>query len=133
MNNQDTARQIVQAGLDQKKQQRAEEAREAKREQFEADMITACNRNCADRKKTREKEEMSAQRRAAIAAAKAKAWELKCKATNAVRGYGVLCLVVLLVSAVTKLPFWAALSLIVGGMAPLAAHIYRLYVPIKEV
>lgn len=127
------ARQIVAEGLENRKLQRAEEAREAKREQFEQDMITACNKNCADRKKTREKEEMSAQRRAAIAAAKAKAWELECKANNAVRIYGVLCLVVLLVSAVTKLPFWAAMSLIVGGTAPLAAYIYRLFVPIKEV
>ena len=127
------ARQIVAEGLENRKLQRAEEAREAKREQFEQDMITACNKNCADRKKTREKEEISAQRRAAIAAAKAKAWELECKANNAVRIYGVLCLVVLLVSAVTKLPFWAAMSLIVGGTAPLAAYIYRLFVPIKEV
>lgn len=127
------ARLIVEAGLENRKLQRAEEAREAKREQFEQDMITACNRNCADRKKTRQQEEMSAQRRAAIAAAKAKQWELECKANNAVRLYGVLCLVVLLVSAVTKLPFWAAMSLIVGGTAPLAAHIYRLFVPIKEV
>ena len=127
------ARQIVAEDLENRKLQRAEEAREAKREQFEQDMITACNRNCADRKKTREKEEMSAQRRAAIAAAKAKAWELECKANNALRLYGVMCLVVLLVSAVTKLPFWAAMSLIVGGTAPLAAYIYRLFVPIKEV
>lgn len=127
-------RRIVENGLAQKKVLRIqrEAEQEAQQEAYEQVMITACNLHCADARKEREKAEANAKRRAEIAHAKAKAWELECKTTNALRCYGILCLVVLLVCAITKLPFWAAMTLIISGLAPLAAYIYRLYVPFER-
>lgn len=51
------------------------------------------------------------------------------KADAAVRLYALICLVILLASAVTNLPLWAGVTLALGLMAVLAAYIYRLFVP----
>lgn len=53
------------------------------------------------------------------------------KADAAVRLYALICLVILLASAVTNLPLWAGVTLALGLMAVLAAYIYRLYVPLE--
>ena len=126
------ARKIVQDGLKQRKLQKQEAEREALREQFEQDMIHACNRNCAGAKVKRETMEQAKKRRAEAAACRAKAWELECKSVYARQFYGVLCLVVLLISALTRLPFWAALALIAGGAVFPLVYIFRLYNPIKR-
>lgn len=127
-------RRIVQENLDQKKVIRFqwEKEREKQQEAYEQDMITACNLHCADARKEREKAEADAQRRAQRAQAKAKAWELECKSANAVRTYGILCLVMLLISAVTKLPFIVAAAMIITGAIFPAIYIFRLYNPIKR-
>ena len=134
MNNPIENRRIVEAGLAQKKELsiQREAEREAAQEAYEQDMITACNLHCADARKERQKAEENAQRRAEIAQAKAKAVELEYKATNAVRLYAMLCLVVLLASAVTHLPFWAAMALIIPGAIFPAIYIFRLYNPIER-
>lgn len=125
-------RRIVADGLEHRKVLRMEAEKEARQEQFEADMILACNANYASAKDRRERREQIAMRRQEIARARAKAFEQECKATNAVRMYGILCLVVLLVCSVTRLPLWAAITLIMGGTVFPAAYIYRLYVPFEE-
>lgn len=51
------------------------------------------------------------------------------EADKAVRYYGVACLVILLLSAVTKLPLWAGATLALGLAAVFAAYIYRIFVP----
>lgn len=134
MNNTEENCRIVEEGLAQKKvirlQREAEQ--EARQEEYEQDMISACNTHCADAKKERLKAEQKAQRRAEIAQAKAKAVELEYKSVNAVRRYGVLCLVILLVSAVTKFPFWAALTFIISGVIFPCIYIFRLYNPIER-
>lgn len=126
-------RRIVEDGLAQKKVLRIqrEAEREAQQEAYEQDMISACNTHCADARREREKAQDNARRRAELARAKAKAWELECKAANAVRMYGILCLITLLVSATTKLPFWAAVALILGGAIFPAIYIFRLYNPLE--
>lgn len=129
---QEAARQIVSAGLEQRRQLRQEAEREARQEAYEKEMILACNLHCADARKGRESRERDAKRRAERAQARAKAVELEFKSVSAVRYYGILCLVVLLVSAVTRLPFWAAAALIAGGAIFPAVYIYRLYNPIER-
>jgi len=133
---QEEARQIVSQGLELRRIQRREEEKEAKLEQYEQDMISGCNLHCVNARKDRQsmeqdsaRKEAAAARRAERAAAKAKAWQLECKSNDALRKYGLACMVVLLVSAITKLPFWAAMALMISGAVFPAAYIYRLYVP----
>lgn len=130
--NSNEAKQIVQNGLDQRKVMRQEAEREAIREKFEQDMISACNLHCADAKEKRERREAQKRRRAEEAASRAKAWELECKRAYACQLYGVLCLVILLIAALTKFPFWAALALIAGGAVFPLVYIFRLYNPIER-
>ena len=130
--NSNEARKIVQDGLQERKIRKQEAEREALREKFEQDMIHACNVNCAGAKAKRETMEQAKKRRAEAAASRAKAWELECKSTYACQLYGILCLVVLLVSALTKFPFWAAVTLIAGGAVFPLVYIFRLYNPIKR-
>lgn len=135
--NKEEARRIVSDGLERRKQLFAEQ--EAELERYEQSMIVTCNMHCADAKLTRQQEETEkmeqkqlAQRRAAIARAKAEAARLEFKAINAVRLYFMLCLVVLLVSAVTRFPFAVAVALITGGSVFPAAYIFRLYYPLED-
>ena len=137
MSKPEEARRIVTEGLELRRISRQEAQQEARLEQYEQDMISGCNQNCVNARRDRltmeqdsARKEKAAARRAARAAAKAKAWQLECKANDAVRFYGIVCLVVLLVSAVTKLPFWAAATLMISGAIFPAAYIYRLYNPI---
>ena len=127
-------RRIVQDNLDQKKVIRFqwEKEREQQQEAYEQDMITACNLHCADARKEREKAEADARRRAQRAQAKVKKWELECKSVNAWRQYGIAALVMLLISAVTKLPFIVAAAMIITGAIFPAIYIFRLYNPIQR-
>lgn len=133
------ARRIVSEGLEHRKEDRMTAKKEAALEQYEQDMIDACNTHCADARLNREAEQNRAlerQRRIARrqewAAQAARAQQLEDKSMAAIRYYGVLCLVVLLVSAVTRFPFWAAVTVILGSAVFPAAYIFRLYYPIKE-
>lgn len=51
------------------------------------------------------------------------------KADAAVRYYGLSCLGILFLAAVTRFPLWAVLALSAGLGVILSAYIYRLYVP----
>lgn len=134
----DEAKRIVGAGLERRREARQEAEQEATLEQFEQDMIEACNQNCADAKEQhrtddanrlsqKQREERAAARRAAMAAEAAK----EMAATKAVQHYGVACLVILLVSACSRFPFWAAVTLICGLAVFPTAYIFRLYYPLK--
>ena len=105
---------------------------ERQQEAYEQDMITACNLHCADARKERAKAEAQAQRRAERAQAKAKAVELDFKSMNAWRQYGIAALVMLLISAVTQLPFIVAMAMIITGAIFPAIYIFRLYNPIQR-
>lgn len=132
-------KRIVSEGLDRRRVERAATEREGRLERYEQDMIDRCNEHCADAKRDRkiretEKQErmQRASQRAAAAKAKAEAVRREYKSVNAVRLYGIFCLVVLLVSSITRLPFSVGVALIVSGMVFPAAYIFRLYYPIQE-
>ena len=129
---------IVTEGLERRKAERAEAEREAQLDSYEQDQLAAIHQNCADARLNREVEhsrqlqyQQRIARRQAWAAQAARAQQLEDKSMAAVRYYGVLCLVVLLISALTRFPFWAAAALILGGTVFPAAYIFRLYYPLE--
>ena len=137
MSNEEKKR-IVAEGLERRKADRAEAEREARLDSYEKEQMDAIHRNCEGARLNREAEEAHMRkqqqriaRRQEWAAQAAKAQMLEDKSVAAVRYYGVLCLVVLLISALTRLPFWAAAALILGGMVFPVAYIFRLYNPIE--
>lgn len=132
MNNTEENRRIVAAGLEHRRELRMEAQREEAQEAYEQDMILACNLHCADAKKDREDRERTQQRRAEIAKAKADRVRLECKANHAVRIYGVLALVTMLVCATTPMPFYGAAAFLMGDAAIVAAYIFRLFYPIER-
>lgn len=132
MNNTEENRRIVAEGLEHRRELRLEAQREEAHEAYEQDMITACNIHCAYAKKDREDRERTQQRRAEIAKAKADRVRLECAANNAVRIYGVLALVTMLVCATTPMPFYGAAAFLMGDAAIVAAHIFRLFYPIER-
>lgn len=116
-----------------------EAAMEAELEHYEMEQLTAVHRNCENARLDREAEQTRMQekqariaRRQEWAAQEARRQMLEYKATNAVRYYGVLCLVVMLISALTQFPFYAMAALILGGAVFPAAYIFRLYYPPEE-
>ena len=134
----DEARRIVQLGLDRRKKDRQVAVREARLEKYEQDQIRFCNENCAGARLKRNAElatrrsiEEAAARKAARAAEAARQQELEDKTMAAVRYYGLTCLAVLWMCAVTRFPVWAAVTLIAGLAVFPAAYIFRLYFPLE--
>jgi len=132
------ARQIVQAGLDRRKADRETAAREAQLERYEQDQIRCCNEHSANAKVLRlmdetgrmQREQYEA-RRAAKAEALAKELEREQAATDAVKKYGVFCLVMLCLTIFTHLPMWGAITTALGMAVFPAAYIFRLYYPLE--
>lgn len=137
--NSEEAKRIVGAGLERRRTERQIAEQEACLEQYERDMIGACNEHCADAKIQRRIEEtgriskeQAETRRAARAEALAKEQAREDAAVAACRYYGLACLVILWLTAVTQFPIWAAVTLALGlGVFP-AAYIFRLYYPIER-
>lgn len=132
MHNTEENRRTVAAGLEHRRELRLEAQREEAQEAYEQDMITACNLHAADARKDREQKERKQQIRAQIAKAKADRVRLECAANNAVRIYGVLALVTMLVCATTPMPFYGAAAFLMGDAAITAAYIFRLFYPIER-
>lgn len=112
-------------------------------ETYEQAMITACNKNCSDAKKRREQEEIqltaqavSDQERKARARERLKAMQSdnrkEQKATRAVNAYLFVISGLLLLAAVTWLPFWAAITTAIGLSVILLGYVYRVFVPIES-
>lgn len=132
-------KRIVAEGLERRKAQRDAAEQEARLDSYEQAQMDAIHQNCVDARLNREAEQNRAreyqqriERRQAWAAQAAHKQMLEDKSMAAVRYYGVLCLVVMLISALTRLPFWAAAALILGGMVFPAAYIFRLYYPLED-
>lgn len=132
MHNTEENRRIVAAGLEHRRELRMEAQREEAQEAYEQDMILACNLHAADARKDREQKERTQKRRAEIAKAKADRVRVECAANHAVRIYGVLALVTMLVCATTPMPFYGAAAFLMGDAAIVAAYIFRLFYPIER-
>lgn len=121
------ARNYVEAGLVRRSIARQEREQEEKLDAYEAEMIFFCNKHSADSKKIQAKKEkcetnraMKAEKRAAMRK-KDEAAEMACTK------YGYACVAILLLSAWTPLPFYAAVALIAGLAVFPAVYIMKLF------
>lgn len=137
--NSNEARTIVQSGLERRKDDRNEAAREQQLEAYERQMICHCNEHCADAKAIRKLEETARlnqeqaearriSRKAALEAELAK----EERACEAVKRYIVICMGLLCLTAFTELPLWAVITMAIGSGVLLAAYIFRVYYPWEE-
>ena len=142
MNGQE-ARQIVEAGLKQKRIQREKRAAELENQErilrltindnHRARTIEDAWKNQKRMEADRKKQEDRAKKRAAWAKERAERVVREQKAVKACNNYLITCLVIWLASMVTRLNIFVAIALILG-LAPFpAAYIFRLYYPIEEV
>lgn len=127
------AKNIVSAGLERRRIARTKQ--EAELEAQARQLRITINDNHATRTMTEkqkaeaaiaEREKRAAARREARAAEAAREFA----AEKAVRYYGLACLIILLLCALTKLPVWAAITLAVGIAVFPAVYILRLYLPL---
>ena len=130
------ARQIVEDGLEKKKLER--ERRDAALEDQARQLRLTISGNHAERtmseiqRKAREEAE-ARERRAERVRAKAARVYRDMKVEQIVRSYGVLCLLILLLTAVTRMNSLVSIALVLGMAVFPAADIYRLYFPAEEV
>ena len=129
------ARQIVSDGLERRKEERAQ--RDAELDRQERMLRLTINGNHTDRTMS-EAQQKERQRLEAVERRKQREQERieaekRCfEAEDAVRRYGVVCLVILLMTAVTRANLWVMASLALGmGVFP-AVHIFRLFYPAEE-
>lgn len=130
------ARQIVEDGLEQKRIER--EQRDAALEDQARQLRLTISGNHAEKtlreiqRKAREEAE-ARERRAERVRAKAARVYRDMKVEQIVRSYGVLCLLILLLTAVTRLNILVSIALVLGMAVFPAVDIYRLYFPVKGV
>lgn len=130
------ARQIVEGGLEQRRIQRQKRAEELE-DQARLLRITINDNHLVkainEERNKQLKIEEDRKRREARARERAESVIRDQKASDACNSYLMACLLIMLVSAVTRLNFFVALALILGLAVFPAAYIFRLYYPIKEV
>ena len=130
------ARKIVEDGLERKRIER--EQRDAALEDQARQLRLTISGNHAEKtmseiqRKAREEAEARERRAERVRARAARAYR-EMKAEQIVRSYGVLCLLILLLTAVTRLNILVSIALILGMAVFPAVDIYRLYFPAEEV
>lgn len=134
MSNTAENKRIVQEGL---------KRRNDRLEAFENEMIRTCNQNHADALEQRQKDTetlairiVSDEERKARARERLKAMQTAQKqerdVTRALNAYLTTIVGLLLLAAVTPLPYWSAVITMLGLGVILLAHIYRIYVPLQQ-
>ena len=132
----DEARNIVTAGLERLKEDRIK--RDAALEDQARQLRQTISGNHAMKtmteiqRKSMEAEEAK-KRRAERAKAKADMVIKDMKAEDACRKYGIACLVILILTAISNMNVFFSISLALGLAVFPAVYIYRLYVPLEEV
>ena len=123
-------RRIVQEGL---------QRRTDRLNAFENDMINAVHQNCTAARVLREKEvaeTVSAEERKAKARARLQAIQTAQKqerdVSRAMNIYMVVVVGLMLLSAATAFPYWAAITTALGLAVILAVRLYRIYVPLES-
>lgn len=137
MSNEERKR-IVSDGLARRREERQQAEKEARLEEYEQDMIEACNIHCADAKQQRQLEEtgrinrqIAQNRKEARAQAKAQEAKREENAMDAIRAYIYVCIGTVLAASWTPLPWYGAVALAAGLAVFPAAYIFRLYYPIE--
>lgn len=127
------AKNIVSAGLERRRIARTEQEEELEAQARQLRITINDNhttRTMTERQKREaamaEHEKKAAARREARAAEVAR----EMAAEKAIRYYGLACLVILLLCALTRLPVWGAITLAVGLAVFPVVYILRLYFPL---
>ena len=130
------ARSIIAAGLERRKEDRVRRDAALEDQARQLRMTINDNHNfrtfSEEQRKALEAENIQ-KRRAERAKAKADQVIRDMKAEEAVRKYGLACMLILLMTAVFRLNVLVAIALTLGLAVFPAAYIYRLYVPLEEV
>lgn len=130
------ARQIVENGLAQKKIQRQQ--RDEELDNQERMLRVTINDNhmvktIMEAQKHEQKLAEARKAKEARAAARKAREAMDMEAEQAANAFLAVCLVILLIAAITRLNIFVMLALVLGLAVDTAAYIYRLYYPLKEV
>lgn len=141
------ALRLIKDGLTLRKVQREAAEQEARMEAYEKDMITFCNGNCANAKKSRHDDALAAlaisneaihrqeqrsqyiEQRRLEREAFQREMERDAAASDTVRGFIFLCMAVALVTVWTPFPWWGAVAFLFGMSFIAAAVVFRIYFP----
>lgn len=132
----DEARSIVTAGLDRRKayRERMDEALEEQARQLRLTISgNHATKTMTEIQRKALEEEEARKRKAERAKAKADLVIKEMKAEDACRKYCLACLLILLLTAVTRMNVFFSIALTLGLAVFPAVYIYRLYNPLKEV
>lgn len=132
----DEARCIVTAGLERRRVYRTKVDAELEDQARQLRLTISDNhamKTMTDIQRKAMEEEEARKRRAERAKAKADMVIKDMKAEDACRKYGIACLVILLLTAISRMNVFFSLALALGLAVFPAVYIYRLYVPLGEV
>lgn len=132
----DEARCIVTAGLERRRAYRTKVDAELEDQARQLRLTISGNHAMKTMNEIQRKaleEEEARKRRAERAKAKADMVIKDMKAADACRKYGIACLVILLLTAISRMNVFFAIALALGLAVFPAVYIYRLYVPLEEV
>lgn len=132
----DEARCIVTAGLERRRVYRTKVDAELEDQARQLRLTISDNhamKTMTDIQRKAMEAEEAKKRRAERAKAKADMVIKDMKAEDACRKYGIACLVILLLTAVSRMNVFFSLALALGLAVFPAVYIYRLYVPLEEV
>lgn len=130
------ARQIVEEGLAQKKIQRQQRDEELDNQERLLRVTINGNhlvKNMIEAQKNAQKLAEARKAKEARAAARKARAAMDMEAEQAANAFLAVCLVILLIAAITRLNIFVMLALVLGLAVDTAAYIYRLYYPVKEV
>ena len=132
----DEARSVVTAGLERRKEERVR--RDAALEDQARQLRLTISENHEDKAKSEEKrkakeEEEARKRKAERAKAKADLVIKDMQAEDACRKYGIVVLLIILLTAVSRMNVFFSLALMIAMAVFPAVYIYRLYNPLEEV
>lgn len=130
------ARQIVADGLERRKEEQVQKDAEMDRQERMLRLTINGNhteRTLSEAQKKEQEKEKARQRRAAKEKARKDRAARDMAAEMAVNQYGIVCLVIILVSCVFRLNFFVFLALVLGLAVFPVAKIYKLYVMMEEI
>jgi hypothetical protein len=130
------ARQIVADGLERRKEEQVQKDAEMDRQERMLRLTINGNhteRTLSEAQKKEQEKEKARQRRAAKEKARKDRAARDMAAEMAVNQYGIVCLVIILLSSVFRLNFFVFLALVLGLAVFPVAKIYKLYVMMEEI
>lgn len=132
----DEARNVVSAGLERRREDRVrrEKALEDQARQLRLTISgNHATKTMTEIQRKAMEEEEARKRKAERAKAKADMEARDMKAEYACRKYGIVCLLIILLTAVSRMNVFFSMALTLGLAVFPAVYIYRLYVPLEEV